>query len=245
VNILKELNKSQVINEIQLALKEKRPFSLVRIGDGENIVLAQQSVWPLDKVYNEIWAKQALKGMKGISLPDFTLRDHMIKAIKHASVVGILPENDKRINAPDYLKRPLTNTIFNYYQINPKTTCNAAVMRDCYLDNKFWDVFKGYRVLVLYKHARQLSIVLRNKYGLSVKMAIPFEHYNQLKSTMKMIEENQHRFDVVLLSCGVSSVVMAYEIMKRTGKVAIDFGKPANKLLNDYSDPNEVSKWLP
>lgn len=59
------LTVNQVLRIIRKALEEKRPFSLVRIGDGENVVLAQDSAMPIRSMiyfcilaWNEIFAPQ-------------------------------------------------------------------------------------------------------------------------------------------------------------------------------------------
>ncbi|MEX2414556.1 MAG: GT-D fold domain-containing glycosyltransferase, partial [Paenibacillaceae bacterium] len=59
-----------VVRRIQYAIQHKRAFSLVRIGDGENIVLAQKTVWPLRKVLREPWAIRSNRGHKGVNLPN-------------------------------------------------------------------------------------------------------------------------------------------------------------------------------
>ncbi|MFB4163991.1 GT-D fold domain-containing glycosyltransferase [Alteribacillus sp. JSM 102045] len=222
-----QLTTEQVINRVKVSLEQKTPLTLVRIGDGENIILAQDSVWPLNRLYKETWVKQAQKGKKGVSIPNIQLRDEMVKAIKKADIVGLLPENDQIIDAPDYLKRPLTEAVFKHFKINPETTCEATVMRECINNLKFWNLFKGKKVLVIYEHAKLWTSTLRKKYGVNVTMAIPFTHYKQMSSCLDIIQKSAHKFDVVLLACGVNSVVLAHEIVKRTGKIAIDFGKPA------------------
>ncbi|SDI21150.1 hypothetical protein SAMN05192534_12522 [Alteribacillus persepolensis] len=228
---MKQLTTEQVIHAIRTAVENKAPLSLVRIGDGENIVLAQQSVWPLKRIYQETWAKKAKKGKKGIFLPDIHLRNHMVKAVKNADIVGLLPNNDQKINAPSYLKRPLTNKIFAHFKLSPKVTCDATVMRECADNKHFWEIFRGKKILVMYEQAELWAEVLKRKYGVNVTMAIPFTHYNQLQSSMKTIQKSKQTFDVALLACGVNSVPLAYEIVRRTGKVAIDFGKPAKFMV--------------
>ena len=81
----------QVLDRLQLALEKRRPFSLVRIGDGENLVLAQNSVFPMDFVLKERWAIKANRGQKGLQLPNLPLRDAVRDAVTKADVGGILP----------------------------------------------------------------------------------------------------------------------------------------------------------
>ncbi|KAA2301752.1 hypothetical protein FY526_23405, partial [Clostridioides difficile] len=64
-----------VLDQLEAALLEHRPLSLVRVGDGENIVMSQETVWPTEQVLQERWAKKANLGQKGLRLPNPKLRD--------------------------------------------------------------------------------------------------------------------------------------------------------------------------
>ncbi len=41
----KYLEIDEVLNHLKLALDQQQPFSLIRIGDGENLILSQDTVW--------------------------------------------------------------------------------------------------------------------------------------------------------------------------------------------------------
>jgi|GEM_PF-4388735 len=101
-----------VLRRIERALVQKEPLSLVRIGDGEHIVLAQKSIWPMKKELREPWAQKSRRGQKGVTLPNLKVRNEIVHAIRTASIVGILPRNDTTIKAPAYLKRKLTDQVF-------------------------------------------------------------------------------------------------------------------------------------
>jgi hypothetical protein len=115
----------------------------VRIGDGENLVLSQNTMMKIEDVLKEPWAIKANNGHKGVKLPNVPLRDSMIEAIKKANVVGVLPHNDTTINAPSHLKRELTDKIFSYNKINPAYTCHACINRYFVQEPGFWKVLKG------------------------------------------------------------------------------------------------------
>lgn len=59
------LEMQEVLDQLETALREQRPFSLVRVGDGENIVMSQESVWPMEQVLQERWAVKANLGQRG------------------------------------------------------------------------------------------------------------------------------------------------------------------------------------
>ncbi|MFC4811677.1 GT-D fold domain-containing glycosyltransferase [Paenibacillus sp. GCM10023250] len=221
----------QTLSRIARALKNKRPLSLVRIGDGENLVLAQASVWTQRRVMREKWAIQAKKGRKGIPFPSLKLRDQVAGAIRRADIVGILPAGDRRIKAPAYLKRPLTNQVFLHFGLAPQVTCHACFNRIAVRKARFRRMLRGKRILVITAKPGDVKAQLERKpYRLRVAATIPFSHYRQLGRTMSRVRALRSRFDIALISCGVSAVVLAPRIAEATGKVAVDFGK-APKLM--------------
>lgn len=54
----------EVLKRLKLALDQHQSFSLIRIGDGENLVLSQDTVWPMEKVLQERWAVKANLGQR-------------------------------------------------------------------------------------------------------------------------------------------------------------------------------------
>ncbi|WP_174818558.1 GT-D fold domain-containing glycosyltransferase [Paenibacillus kobensis] len=220
------LNLTEVLLTIEKALRERSPLSLVRVGDGENIVLAQRSVWKMRRVLRERWAIKANKGEKGVTLPNIKLRNDLVRAIRRASIVGILPAGDDQIKAPAYLKRPLTNKVFAHFKLKPAVTCHACVNRMMPRTPLFWEILQRQRVLIVTRYPEPLKAVLESDpYYLHVTHTVAFSHYDQMDSAMKEIAAIDDEFDIALLSCGVNAVVLAPRIAAATGKVAIDFGK--------------------
>ncbi|MDQ0857339.1 GT-D fold domain-containing glycosyltransferase [Bacillus sp. V2I10] len=226
------LEMDEVIQLIGNALNEKEPFSLVRIGDGENLVMSQNTVMNIQDVLREPWVIKANNGQKGVKLPNASLRDLMIEAIRKANVVGVLPQNDTIIQAPSHLKRDLTDKIFSYYKINPEYTCHACLNRELAKEPEFWKILKGKKILIIYQFADQLKNILQSEpYKLEITMTIPFSHYNQMTDTLGKIKANKDEFDIALICCGVNAVVLAHKIAELTGKVGLDFGKASNILI--------------
>lgn len=215
-----------VMNRIRQALEQQKAFSLVRIGDGENIVLAQKSVWSLDRVLREPWVKKSRSGQKGITLPNIKIRDEIVQSIKEASIVGILPKNDRMIKAPDYLKRSLTDQVFRFYKLAPGLTCHACVNRMMSRRSKFFEFLRGYRIMIINKNPNRIRSILESpRYNLNVTETIRFSDYKQINQTLTRVAVSKDNFDIALISCGVNAVILAPKIARLTGKVAIDFGK--------------------
>ncbi|WP_127497599.1 GT-D fold domain-containing glycosyltransferase [Paenibacillus glycanilyticus] len=221
----KFLTWKQVLKQVKYALDYRKPFSLVRIGDGENICLAQNSVWPIRDVLKEPWTKKANRGEKGVHLPNIRLRNELVQGIRNANVVGVLLLNDNRIHAPKRLKRILTNKIFTHFNLSPRYTCDACINRYIPKYKAFWDVLKNRRVLLISQHANEMKQVLVNKYDLNVTGTLFFSDYRQINRVLKEVDMLKNKFDLVLISAGVNAVILAPKIARRTGKVAIDFGQ--------------------
>lgn len=212
-----------VLRQILRALKHKKAFSLVRIGDGENIVFSQNTVWPLKRTLREPWVKRK---DKGLTLPNLKLRNEMAQSVRKATIVGILAKNDRMIRAPRYLKRSLTDKIFRYYKLKPRLTCNACVNRLMPYQPLFRKVVKGRRILIINRKPGSIKSVLeRAPYHAKVTVTIPFTHYRQINSTLKKAAKHKRSFDLALITCGVNAVILAPRIARLTGKVAIDFGQ--------------------
>ena len=55
----KLLSELEVLRQIHRALRQKKPFSLVRIGDGENIVLAQGKFLSNKELEQTYWVRDS------------------------------------------------------------------------------------------------------------------------------------------------------------------------------------------
>lgn len=226
------LEMQDVLDQMETALREKRPFSLVRVGDGENIVMSQETVWPMEQVLQERWAIKANLGQKGLRLPNLKMRDEVAASLKRATIVGVLPRGDSTIKAPDYLKRPLTDMIFAHYGIAPKLTCHACVNRELVQVPRFWQMLAGKRVLLVTRELDELQAALvKEPYHLNIVSTLAFDSYDQMDETLQWIQTHQDDFDVALFSCGVNAVILAERTAALAGKVAIDFGKANNMIL--------------
>lgn len=226
------LELDEVLTRIEHALSTHQALSLVRIGDGENLVLAQDTVWPVDQVLQERWAIKANLGQKGLFLPNLKLRDEVAYSLQRADIVGILPYNDISINAPSYLKRELTDQVFSHFGISPLLTCHACLNRQLVSTPMFWNMLKNQRLLIVTREDLQVKSVLESPpYTLHISHTIPFGQYEQMSETLRWIVDHKSEFDVALFTCGVNAVVLAERTATLTGKVAFDFGKASNILI--------------
>ncbi|TLM98356.1 hypothetical protein FDZ73_23615, partial [bacterium] len=125
----------QIVDRISDALINDKPFSLVRIGDGENIVLAQETALSLEWIgINVGWSHST--GYCGIKLPNLPYRDRMAEAVKNADIVGVFAGDD------------LTQRAFSALQIQPKVICQAFENVRMPMHKPFVELIRNYPPLL-------------------------------------------------------------------------------------------------
>src|SRR5690554_2983432 len=238
------LSELEVLKKIKAALKGKKPFSLVRVGDGENIVLGQYTFLPEKEFMNTYWVKESFGDRdKGVKLPSILLREQMVRSLKKANIIGICWQNKKDIRVPDRYKRSLTNKIFDHYRIEPANLCHVFVNRKIISYKVFWRLLHDYRVLLISKWAKPFAQLIARKYpSLKPKIVacLPFHNHEQIPDLLKQV--GNYRFDLALVSAGVNAVILAQRIAEQTGKVAIDFGKSMMFMLKGSP---KINPWAP
>ncbi|NLW59043.1 MAG: hypothetical protein GX073_01690 [Firmicutes bacterium] len=239
----KLLSELEVLHRIHRALRQKKPFSLVRIGDGENIVLAQGTFLSNKELEQTYWVRDSRTGGKGVDLPNLTLRDRMLKGIKAADIVGICRQQNDEVSAPTKFKRALTNKIFDHYNLQPRALCYVFCNRKMVAYRYFWKIIHQYRTLLISKWAADYAKRITSKYtNLPPRIVgtINFEHYDQIPAVLK--KAGQYEFDLALISAGVNAVILAPALAKRYKKVAIDFGKT---MMYTVRPNNRIRPWDP
>ncbi|HZG56433.1 GT-D fold domain-containing glycosyltransferase [Paenibacillus sp.] len=234
----------EVIRRIAKALEEKRPLSVVRVGDGENICLAQYKVWSIRKTLNTRWGKLSRRtNWKGVRLPNVELRDRLIASIKRADIVGIPYENDKEILAKPYTLRPLTDRCFRRYNIRPKAVCHTFVNRHMVEYEEFWEMLRGKKAVVISRWAGNLKRWVGKKYNdfdIDFTKLIRIDRYEEISKVVERMKGVE--CDIVLISAGVNAVILAERLAREQGRVAIDFGKSAVFMVKG---DRKVRPWRP
>jgi len=240
----KLLSELEVLRRIHKALRQEKPFSLVRIGDGENIVLAQGKFLTNQEIERTYWVRQGRRtGGKGVDLPNLTLRDRILKGIRQADIVGICRRHNDEVAAPTRFKRELTNKIFDYYRLQPPELCYVFCNRKMVSYRYFWKILHRYRTLLISKWADQYARQIKGKYASlppQIVGTINFNHYDQIPAVLKKV--GKFDFDLALISAGVNAVILSPAIAKRYGKVAIDFGKT---MMYTVRPNNRLRPWNP
>ncbi len=211
-----------IVNQIADALAGHKPYSMVRIGDGENIVMAQEKVLSLEWISSHVgWSHSA--GYCGAALPNLELRDRMVKAVKQADMVGVFAGDD------------LTQRIFSAYDIKPRSICYAFDNLYMPMYKPFVELIRRYPPLLVGNPAERFAAYLHAKLGIIVPGTVAINGYNELDTCIKQMAAIPHEWSLV--SAGCNALVIADTMAYEYGKVSIDFGHaPDNVMAPDYVD---------
>lgn len=209
----------EVVGLMRQAMDERTPFSLVRLGDGELLTMAQDVLMSVKQVREE----GGFLSYAGVQVPDLSARDQVVEAVRGASVVGL-----PLLRVPNF--QPLFFAVCRAYGIDYRSlrlthsTINYAI----YLEHNFPGLVAGRRVLLVGNQAGPLAGYLRSN-GVHVVDAIsPVQGMADVPRVLAEIAARS--FDIALVSAGVPAVVIAYKIASELGGVAVDFGHLADSM---------------
>ncbi|MWV46855.1 hypothetical protein GRF59_24910 [Paenibacillus sp. HJL G12] len=215
------LRPEEIYHRIACSLAAGQPLAVVRLGDGELLALAHDTVLPLEH------AKAAgdFLPLAGITLPDYASRGLLVEAVRKADIIGI-PSS----RLPTY--QGLLFPIFHYYGIDYRSlamttsTINYALQEHGFLQ----PLLRDRRVLVIGNLAGELAGVLL---AASVHVAGIITPVNGFADIPRVLAEAAEcSFDIALVASGIPAVVICQKIAVELGKVALDFGHLADKLIS-------------
>lgn len=221
-NLLQRLlHPDDVFSEIHAALQSKQPLSLVRLGDGELLALSHDKVLSSNLVRRE----GPFLGYSGIQIPDHKYRDQLAESIRHATIVGV-----PMSRTPNYhgllLPAFRAHGLYLSQMRLTSSTVNYMLSLHGYLQRLLQDK----QILIVGNVATELAEVLRQR-GLTVSGVIqPVRGVQDIPRVIK--EAGQHHYDVALVAAGIPAVILAERIATQYGKVALDIGHLANKIVS-------------
>ncbi len=206
------------INDLVInALNTRIPLSIVRLGDGELLTLAQDVVLKGEQVRE----KGHFLAYAGVRLPDLSARDQLVHAIRKADIVGI-----PKLRLPNF--QPLAFSVFRAHAIDYRelrltlSTINYSI----YTEGYFRGMLTNRRVLVVGNSSPGLAEMLSMN-GIHVTGAVaPVNGIDDIPRVMA--EVSARDFDIALVGAGVPAVIIVQRIASELGKVAIDFGHLAD-----------------
>lgn len=197
-----------VLHHLQLKL----PMSVVRMGDGECILLSQDFADDeIVEFFDENWLRRM--GMYNITYGE--LRDRLTRAANNC----------------DYFAPSVTGLIKNDYNLYKFFVHQKLV------DNFFVNMWTSAQILELYETSLGITLIHSNrnlgdemikKYSRFDASFVELSSWEQTEDVIKQVSEKQHQ--LVLFSAGCAGKYIASEIAKQC-KVVIDVGNSAARWI--------------
>lgn len=223
--ILKLLGAPEVGEKILHALNTRSPLSVVRLGDGELLTLAQESILNEEQVHKEGY----FLSYAGVQIPDLGARDQLVQAIRKASIVGI-----PILRMANF--QPFAFAVFKAHHIDYRqlVLTSSTINYSLYLEGFLTRILTNRSVLIVGNTAAELSEFLSLK---GVKVAGVVAPVNGIHDVPRVMNEiAAHDYDIALVGAGIPAVIIVQQIATLHGKVAIDFGHLADSFIKGEAD---------
>jgi hypothetical protein len=210
----------EMAGHIMAALDAQRPLSVVRLGDGELLTLAADTVLPATEV-QELAPFLPYAGVP-CSTPD--IRAMLAEAIRGADWVGVPISR-----APTF--QGLLFPVLRHFGIDWSTLklTSSTINYSLHQSRLLLPMLQGRRVLLIGSRAAELGALL-HPHGIQVVGIIPaVAGMADIPRVMQLTAE--YTFDIALVAAGIPAVVLCRRIAGELGKVAFDFGHLADKLV--------------
>lgn len=210
----------EMAGHITVALDAQRPLSVVRLGDGELLTLAADTVLPGQEV-QELAPFLPYAGVP-CSTPD--IRAMLAEAIQAADWVGVPISR-----APTF--QGLLFPVLRHFGIDwsrLKLT-SSTINYSLHQSGLVLPLLQGRRVLLIGSQAPELAALLHNR-GIHVTGII--DSVAGVMDIPRVMQQTaEHAFDIALVAAGIPAVILCRRIAGELGKVALDFGHLADKLV--------------
>lgn len=216
---LRLMGPDELCAEMASALAAGSPCSVVRLGDGELLTLAQDTLKPADEIARE----SPFLSYAGVDAPDGEARDTLAAAVRKATVVGV-PLSRR----PNY--QPLLFEALRRNGVSPESLrlTSSTINYALYESGQLMRLAAGKRIAIVGNSAEALARALRAA-GLDVVHTVsPVDGIADYASAVERAAAVP--FDLALVSAGVAAVPICVWLAERTGKVAFDFGHMADRL---------------
>lgn len=210
---------SQVAGALRSAMDGGKPLSVIRLGDGELLTLAHDTIFPVE----EVRKRGPFLPYSGVELPAHSVREALANALRRADIIGV-PQS----RHPSF--QGLLLPVFTHYGLSLSTlritssTVNYAMEEEGLLI----PLLQGRRVLLVGNRAEGLATALRQH---NVEISGLITPVRGVHDTEMVVQAAYgYVFDIALVAAGIAAVLICTEIAGRLGKPAFDFGHLANKL---------------
>lgn len=210
----------EIVALIISALNEKKPLSLIRLGDGELLTMSQEVLKSTEQVLQE----GPFLNYAGVQIPNLEVRDQLVEAVRGATVVGI-----PLLRLPNF--QPLAFSVFRAYGLDYHhlNLTHSTINYSIYLEHCLSKIVTGRRVLMVGNKAGPMAELFTAN-GIEVAGAVsPVQGIHDIPRVMAEVAAQD--FDIALVSAGVPAVIIVHKIASELGKVAIDFGHLADSMV--------------
>lgn len=212
----------EIVNIIVRSVKAKTPLSLIRIGDGELSVMAQNIVLPVDYLKKSAaWNSTDYCGvcLKQDMNNNYEIRDKCIDAVKNADLVGVFPNGE------------FTNKVFSAIHFKPAKVFYAFGNLIFCAKKSFVDLIISNPPLLIGKLAGDFAEYIEKVLGVrAAGYYTDIRCPEDIDRTLEYMANTPH--DWSLVSAGVNADIIAPMAAKKYGKVCIDYGQGMSVLLN-------------
>ncbi|MHA0857010.1 GT-D fold domain-containing protein [Paenibacillus sp. CMAA1364] len=209
-----------VYEEMQEAMNVKRPLSIVRLGDGELLALAAGTVLSVEEAMK--WGP--FLPQAGYNMTDIAGRQQLVMSIRQANIIGV-----PLSRFPTF--QGLLFPVLQYFSIPYRmlrmtsSTLNYE-LNECKL---FAPLLRNRRVIIVGNSAQSLADRLAQENIHIVGVVSPVNGISHIEEVMCSIRS--YDFDLALVSAGIPAVIICERIATQMGRVALDCGHLANKLI--------------
>ncbi|WP_334075770.1 MULTISPECIES: GT-D fold domain-containing glycosyltransferase [Paenibacillus] len=212
---------SEVYDAFDRALLARKPLSLVRLGDGELLTLAHDTVLPAELVKRY----GSFLPYAGVHLPDPAAREALAGALRRADVIGV-PES----RHPFF--QGLLFPVLRHYGLNYRTLMMTSSTINYALNEEGWlrRLIAGRGLLLVGNTAPALAERLS---GEGFRISGVISPVNGVHDANRVVSQAAGiEFDLALVAAGIAAVSVCVGIAAECGKTALDFGHLADKLVS-------------
>jgi hypothetical protein len=213
------LDSNGVYRELEEALRGKKSYAFIRLGDGELLTLAQEKVLSLE----EIRRAGHFLPYAGVKIPNLEARDELATCVKVASLIGV------PMSRSSYFQ-PLLFAVLRAHGIEYEKLRYTTSTMNYLLEEQglLLQLLRGRKALVIGDVAAQLSEALIMQ-GVEVTGVItPVNGYTDYPRVVA--EANAYDYDIALVAAGIAAIPIAVHLAGVGGKVTFDFGHLANRM---------------
>ncbi|AKL95230.1 hypothetical protein CACET_c17820 [Clostridium aceticum] len=218
------LSADEVTEKMYTAYRKKQGLSIVRLGDGEALALAQEVVLSCDEIKKRKWLPYA-----GLTVPDLKSRDELAASVKRADIVGVAMNQ-----LPDFTPLLLKGFEAHHIDIKQMTLTNACInyfLMENQRFKKFLLQNPKPRVFLIGNKVDRLLPFLTKEGVRVVGLLKAVRGLKDCSKIVKLTSLYRDRFDVVLVSAGIPAVIISERIAKEYNVIALDFGHAADLII--------------